>query len=158
MPSAVRSALFAISLTFLVVGMYHRIRAAQAGDKLDRTKEGWPILIGIRVGGLATFGSTLLWIWKPSCFDWAAFPISDAARWIGVAGFALGVIWLIWMFISLGSNLTDTVVTRRDAHFVERGPYRYVRNPMYTGILMVGVSLGLALGTWLVPIAASAMF
>jgi protein-S-isoprenylcysteine O-methyltransferase Ste14 len=158
MPSAVRSALLAISLTFLVVGMYHRIRAARAGDKLDRTKEGWPILIGIRVGGLATFGSTLLLIWKPSWFDWAALPISDAARWIGVVGFFLGVTWLIWMFISLGTNLTDTVVTRRDAHFVERGPYRYVRNPMYTGILMVGVSLGLALGTWLVPIAASAMF
>src|SRR5689334_5419906 len=55
MPSDVRSALLAISLTFLAVGMYHRIRAARAGDKLDRTKEGWPILIGIRVGGLITF-------------------------------------------------------------------------------------------------------
>ena len=29
---------------------------------------------------------------------------------------------------------------------------------MYTGILIVGVSLGFALGTWLVPLAAMAMF
>ena len=29
---------------------------------------------------------------------------------------------------------------------------------MYTGILMLGMSLGLALGTWLLPIAASLMF
>ena len=62
------------------------------------------------------------------------------------------------MFISLGPNLTDTVVTRRDAHFVDHGPYRYVRNPMYLGILIVGASLGLALGTWLVPLAATVMF
>ena len=62
------------------------------------------------------------------------------------------------MFISLGRNLTDTVVTRRDAHFVDHGPYHYVRNPMYSGILIVGVSLGLALGTWLVPVAATVMF
>ena len=62
------------------------------------------------------------------------------------------------MFISLGSNLTDTVVTRRDAHFVDYGPYHYVRNPMYSGILIIGVSLGLALGTWLVPLAAIGMF
>jgi protein-S-isoprenylcysteine O-methyltransferase Ste14 len=62
------------------------------------------------------------------------------------------------MFISLGSNLTDTVMTRRDAHFVDHGPYRFVRNPMYSGILIVGASLGLALGTWLVPLAGIAMF
>jgi protein-S-isoprenylcysteine O-methyltransferase Ste14 len=29
---------------------------------------------------------------------------------------------------------------------------------MYTGILMAGMSLGLALGTWLLPLAASLMF
>ena len=29
---------------------------------------------------------------------------------------------------------------------------------MYLGILIVGVSLGLALGTWLVPLAAIVMF
>jgi protein-S-isoprenylcysteine O-methyltransferase Ste14 len=29
---------------------------------------------------------------------------------------------------------------------------------MYTGILMAGLSLGLALGTWLVPAAAGLMF
>jgi len=29
---------------------------------------------------------------------------------------------------------------------------------MYTGILMVGLSLGLAMGTWLLPLSASLMF
>lgn len=62
------------------------------------------------------------------------------------------------MFHTLGRNLTDTVVTRRDAYFVDYGPYRFVRNPMYTGILLLGMNLGLALGTWLLPLAASLMF
>jgi protein-S-isoprenylcysteine O-methyltransferase Ste14 len=158
MPSSVRSVLIALGLTFIAVGLYHRIRAAQSGDRLDRTKEGWPILISLRLAGLTAFGSTAVWIWNPTWFAWAAFPISEWVRWIGVIGFFFGVTWLVWMFISLGSNLTDTVVTRRDAHFVDRGPYRYVRNPMYSGILLVGASLGLALGTWLVPLAATAMF
>jgi len=158
MPAAVRSALIGLSLTFLAVGIYHRIRAAQSGDRLDRTKEGWPTLIGLRLGGLATFGSTAAWLWNPQWFAWAAFPVPDWARWIGVGGFAFGITWLIWMFISLGPNLTDTVVTRRNAHFVDCGPYRYVRNPMYSGILMIGPSLGLALGTWLLPLAGTVMF
>jgi protein-S-isoprenylcysteine O-methyltransferase Ste14 len=80
------------------------------------------------------------------------------ARWIGVASFACATAWLMWMFHTLGRNLTDTVVTRRDAHFVDHGPYRFVRNPMYIGFLMLGMRLGLALGTWLLPIAAGLMF
>jgi protein-S-isoprenylcysteine O-methyltransferase Ste14 len=158
MPTAERSALIGLGLTFLAVGIYHRIRAAQSGDRLERTKEGWPTLIGLRLAGLATFGSTAAWLWNPPWFAWAAFPVPDWARWIGVGGFAFGVTWLIWMFISLGPNLTDTVVTRREARFVDRGPYRYVRNPMYSGILMIGPSLGLALGTCLLPLAATVMF
>lgn len=158
MSPAVRSALIYLSLAFAVVGLYHRLRAAQSRDKLDRRKEGWPILIGLRLAGLLTLGSAAAWLRNPVWFAWAAVPIPDWARWLGVAGYSCGVAWLIWMFISLGRNLTDTVETRRDAHFVDYGPYRYVRNPMYTGLLVVGLSLGLALGTWLVPLAAIAMF
>ena len=158
MPPAVRSVLITLGLIFLMVGIYYRIRAAQSGDKLDRTKEGWPMLIGIRLVGLIAFGSTAAWIWNPVWFSWATVPVPDWARWIGVGGFFLGVSWMIWMFISLGPNLTDTVVTRRNARFIDHGPYRYVRNPMYSGILLLGASLGLALGTWLVPLAATAMF
>src|SRR5262249_44054184 len=77
---------------------------------------------------------------------------------MGVVGFAFGTLWLMWMFHTLGKNLTDTVVTRRDSTFVDHGPYRYVRNPMYTGILTVGWSLGLALGTWFLPLTSSILF
>lgn len=62
------------------------------------------------------------------------------------------------MFRSLGRNLTNTVVTRAHVTFVETGPYRYARNPMYTGVLMIGLSLGLALGTWLLPALLGLVF
>jgi protein-S-isoprenylcysteine O-methyltransferase Ste14 len=158
MPEAVRFSVMALSLSFILVGGYYRIQSQRSGERLDRTKEGWPILIGIRLLGLLTAGSTALWLWKPEWFEWASQPISPALRWIGVAGFACAVAWLIWMFHTLGRNLTDTVVTRRDAHFVDHGPYRFVRNPMYTGVLAAGMSVGLALGTWLLPLGASLVF
>src|SRR5258706_331002 len=87
---AIRSVLIGLSVALLSVGIYHRIRAAKSGDTLDRTKEGWSILIGLRLTGLATFGSTAAWLWNPRWFAWAAFPMPDWARWIGVGGFAFG--------------------------------------------------------------------
>jgi protein-S-isoprenylcysteine O-methyltransferase Ste14 len=158
MHEAIRFTLIALSLIFAAVGGYYRVQSQRSGERLDRTREGWAILIGIRLLGLLMFGSTAVWLRKPAWFAWASCPIPVWVRWIGVAGFACAVAWLIWMFRTLGRNLTDTVVVRRDAYFVDRGPYRFVRNPMYTGILMVGMTLGVALGTWLLPIAASLMF
>ena len=158
MPEPVRATITALLLTLVVVGGYYRIQSQRSGEKLDRTQEGWPLLIGIRLTGLLTAGSTIGWLWRPAWFAWAAYPVPGMARWVGVAGLAGSVVWFIWMFHTLGRNLTDTVVTRRAAYFVDYGPYRWVRNPMYTGILLLGMSLGLALGTWLLPIAASLGF
>jgi protein-S-isoprenylcysteine O-methyltransferase Ste14 len=157
-PEAVRFTLMALSFIFLVAGGYHRVQSQRSGETLDRTREGWPLLLGIRITGLLTLGFTALWLWMPAWFEWASQPVAREVRWAGVAGFACAVAWLIWMFRTLGRNLTDTVVTRRDAYFVDYGPYRFVRNPMYTGVLMLGMSLGLALGTWLIPLSAGLMF
>jgi protein-S-isoprenylcysteine O-methyltransferase Ste14 len=35
-----------------------------------------------------------------------------------------------------------------DQTVVERGPYRWVRHPSYTGLIMTFVGIGLALGNW----------
>jgi len=40
MPGAVRFVLTGLGLAFFAVGFYYRIRAAQSGERLDRTREG----------------------------------------------------------------------------------------------------------------------
>jgi protein-S-isoprenylcysteine O-methyltransferase Ste14 len=158
MSEEVRLTVIALSLIFVVVGGYYRIQSQRSGESLDRRMEGWPLLIGIRATGLLVLGSIAAWLYNPPWFEPVTVPITESARWLGVACFGCAVAWLLWMFHTLGRNLTDTVVTRRNATFVDYGPYRFIRNPMYTGILMVGLSLGLVLGTWLVPAAAGLMF
>ncbi len=158
MSEAIRTTLICISLIFVVVGGYYRVQSQRSGERLDRTREGWPVLIAVRVVGLLALATVAAWMGNPEWFPWASYPVSPALRWAGVAGFAFSVAWLIWMFHALGGNLTDTVVTRRDSYFVDNGPYRYVRNPMYTGILLTTASLGLTLGTWLIPIIGISMF
>ncbi|MDZ4801251.1 MAG: isoprenylcysteine carboxylmethyltransferase family protein [Bryobacteraceae bacterium] len=158
MSEAIRYTLIATSLSFLFVAIFYRIRSQRSGESLDRTKEGWPILIGVRLAGFLTAGSTAAWLSKAAWVEPTGVPVPEVLRWLGVVGFGLAASWVIWMFHTLGRNLTDTVVTRRDAIFVDNGPYRFVRNPMYTGVLMVGLSLGLAVGTWLIPLCAGLIF
>ena len=145
-------------LVLLAVGLYHRIRSLQSKEPLDRTQEGWGILIGLRLTGLLVIVANGAWIRDPHALDWAAIAAPTWLRWVGAVGFAACIAWLWWMFHSLGRNLTDTAVTRATAQFVECGPYRYVRNPMYVGVLFAGISLGLAEGNWLVPVGASVVF
>ena len=100
---------------------------------------------GIRGLGLAGAIQTVLALTRSSSLEWARLPLPVAVRWCGVAVLSAAVGLLCWMFFSLGRNLTDTVVTRSDATFVQHGPYRYLRNPMYTGLLLMGIGIGLAL-------------
>lgn len=67
---------------------------------------------------------------------------------IGAAVFAIGIALAIWARVSLGRNWGMPTSQKADPELVTSGPYRYVRHPIYTGIL-VGV-LGTALATNLV--------
>lgn len=146
----IKYALSFLLLTTLATGAYHRIKAHRGGDRFDRRNEGWGPLILIRLFGLATAIS----VWRG--FDTATG--DGLGNWIGVALAAAGSALLVAMFRALGHNLTDTVETRKAAEFVRRGPYRYIRNPMYTGVLVFTAGLGLALGSYPVAIFGAAVF
>jgi len=158
MSDPVRLTVIVVGVAFIATAAYYRIQSQRSGESLDRTKEGWPILIGVRLTGLVMAVSTVALLCKAAWLEPVLSPVPEGVRWLGVAGFLCAVVWLLWMFHTLGRNLTDTVVTRRDAKFVDHGPYRLVRNPMYTGVLLFGVSLGAALGTWLLPFLAVVIF
>lgn len=132
----------------IAVGLYTRIQAGRSGESLDRRHEGWPLLIAIRLCGAGLVAA--VWTATP--------PPPGPLQWTGALLFALASAWLIWMYRSLGRNITDTVVTRRDATFVSHGPYKYVRHPMYSGLLAAGLSLALVLGSWPLALVAVTTF
>jgi protein-S-isoprenylcysteine O-methyltransferase Ste14 len=73
-------------------------------------------------------------------------------RWHTVAG--LLVMWIglavrVWAVLVLGSAFRTTVEVDAGQSLVDRGPYRLVRHPSYTGILLIAVAFGVTLGNWL---------
>lgn len=60
----------------------------------------------------------------------------------GATAYGLGILIMAWALLALNRNYQlGGSAPRRDDDLVSRGPFRLVRNPMYTGAL--GISFGL---------------
>lgn len=81
-------------------------------------------------------------------FQWSVMPI--AVQVLGGIGYVLGMLWMYWAmlantFLAMGVRIQE----ERGHTTVSSGPYRFVRHPMYVGILVSYGSTPLLLGSWL---------
>jgi len=77
--------------------------------------------------------------------EWSFFgdrivPQNDAVTVLGLSLTAGGLIFAVWARIALGANWSGTVTIKSGHNLIRRGPYRWIRHPIYTGLLgsMVG--------------------
>jgi protein-S-isoprenylcysteine O-methyltransferase Ste14 len=80
-------------------------------------------------------------------FGWSSPPAGvRAASWIGLLAAASWIFWVLMTntFLSRMVRIQDD----RGHRVVTSGPYRYVRHPMYAGLVVFFVCIPLALGSW----------
>jgi len=90
--------------------------------------------------------SIFLALWCTSHWRGAILPHAHFFLILGVVLFVLGLVLRWWSIIQLGRFFTVNVAIARDHELVEAGPYRYVRHPSYTGVLVAFLGFGLSLG------------
>jgi protein-S-isoprenylcysteine O-methyltransferase Ste14 len=76
---------------------------------------------------------------------------AEAQPLTGVVGLALtvaGVAFAIWARLTIGRNWSAMVTLKENHELVRRGPYRIVRHPIYTGILLAMLGSAIAFGRW----------
>ncbi len=134
--------------TVLLITLYHRLRSWASKEKLDRSQEGLFILATLRPIGLLLWVAVLAYMIHPAWMSWASVSLPDWLRWAGVALMALAAALLAWTLHNLGTNLTDTVVTKRAHTLVTSGPYRWVRHPFYGVMAMLIVAISLVAANW----------
>lgn len=74
------------------------------------------------------------------------------------AGTALalaGIGFRVWAILTLGRLFKFVVVIQQGHTVIDRGPYRHLRHPSYTGGLAALAGIGLTLGNWLAILAAT---
>ncbi|MDA8271395.1 MAG: isoprenylcysteine carboxylmethyltransferase family protein [Actinomycetota bacterium] len=60
----------------------------------------------------------------------------------------MGLGFAIWARVHIGRNWGTPMTQRDDPELVTSGPYRFVRHPIYSGILVAGVGTAMALLSW----------
>ena len=69
---------------------------------------------------------------------------------IGLVAFAVGLGFAIWARVIIGRNWGTPMMQKDEPELVTTGPYRPVRHPIYSGILLAGVGTAVALSwVWL---------
>ena len=71
----------------------------------------------------------------------------DAMNWILVALTAAGLLFTWWARIHLGRLWSDWVVKKAGHHVVDTGPYRLVRHPIYSGLILAAFATAIEKGT-----------
>jgi len=138
-----KTVLSAVVLLFPLSEVFLSIVKRARGD-VTRADRGSMRLLWLAIGlgvGLA-IGSQ----WVPS----ARLRMSESLRQVSSLVFLLGGLVLRWTAIlTLGRHFTVQVAIRRDHELVERGVYRVLRHPSYTGALVAFLGLGIYFANWL---------
>ncbi|MCI4362922.1 MAG: isoprenylcysteine carboxylmethyltransferase family protein [Thermoplasmata archaeon] len=96
------------------------------------------IVLGILISVTAVF--------EFARFGLATFPLF--AVYLGMGITFLGIAVRQWAIAVLGRYFSTSVRVLEDHRVVRSGPYRLVRHPSYTGVLLSIVGLGIAGGSW----------
>lgn len=106
---------------------------------------------------LLFFGGILLLPFGTSAAPGAVVPGGVVAFVAGAVVGWLGLLLRWWCFVTLGRYFTVVVKTSSDQKIVERGPYRILRHPSYTGLLLALLGCGAMLGNWVGALASFAV-
>ena len=78
---------------------------------------------------------------------------------LGLFLFALGLGFAIWARLNIGRNWGTPMSKKDQPELVTSGPYRLVRHPIYSGILLAGAGTAVALSwIWLIALALAGVY
>jgi protein-S-isoprenylcysteine O-methyltransferase Ste14 len=128
---------YLISELLLTVTRRSRTRT---GTKQDRSTLG---MIWLVIAVSITAG-----VFVAQSFRAAVLPHGRIFASAGVVLFVAGLLLRWWAIITLGRFFTVDVAIEKNHELVERGPFRLVRHPSYTGVLLAFVGFALSLRNW----------
>ena len=88
-------------------------------------------------------------------------PPNGLLLWLGYGIFILGTVIALIAAINLGKNLTPLPKPKENAELIQGGLYRFVRHPIYFGVIVLSIGWGVIQQSalvWLYVIAIAVFF
>ena len=87
----------------------------------------------------------------------------QAVRWLGLLLYGLGLALMSWARNLLGRMYSGEVTIQKSHQLIKTGPYRYIRHPVYLGMLCSALGLSFLFRSWIglvamVPILVGLLF
>ena len=130
-------------ITFLWVIWAAYWAASSFGNKRNvyRTSSLWRFSLFLVVVGVLALSRNF-----PAFYHQRLIPRADSVVLAGTILCAIGIAFSIWARVILGRNWSGNPTIKEGHELIQTGPYRMVRHPIYTGILMALLGTCLAGG------------
>ena len=126
-------------VVFAVVWVIGAFRVKRVVRKED-------VLTGLGHNIFLILGALLL-MGFPHAVSERVFPKSLEGFFLGLVLTTLGIAFTIWARVVIASNWSANVTIKEGHELVTSGPYRLVRHPIYTGLLLALAGTAIAFGT-----------
>jgi protein-S-isoprenylcysteine O-methyltransferase Ste14 len=135
-PSAATTLMWDVWVVSWIAAMVWSRRTAARPAALDQLVHWLPTVVGFGLLGFGSMTTHFAPLWR----------LPQPAGWVlaGVCGGGLLFTW--WARIALGSLWSGSVSAKDDHTVIQSGPYRLVRHPIYTGLILAAFAQGVLVG------------
>ena len=148
--SHLASVVLSVSVGAFALGEFSQVLRLRSGERVaDLSGE-------VLFRGLF-FGAILMLPLCSSVVPGAVIPGGAVPFLVGAVVGWLGLLLRWWCFITLGRYFTVVLKASPNQTIVDRGPYRVLRHPSYTGLLLALAGGGVMLGNWAGAVASFAL-
>ncbi len=125
------------------ISSYHRYLARKASGTIPRAAEGSLAVVLRLLMTLPTLAIIGAYLFAPAWLSGTQIPLPFEVRLAAAFVVAVMPLLVLWVFTSIGSNISETVLTKSEHTLVMHGPYRWMRHPLYAVALLALLALGL---------------